>query len=96
MERRLNEVEWSHTTNSGTGGSNSSNGTGGGTTGTSTGCSVNTSVTSGGDSGGGGVRVCADLFPTNDIDEDEDDQLTLVEKDRIIRSLETEVEAQVE
>ena len=41
---------------------------------------------------------CSDLFPTNDIDAgdcDEEDDLTLVEKDRIIRSLETEVEAQV-
>ena len=41
---------------------------------------------------------CTDLFPANDIDAgdcDEEDQLTLVEKDRIIRSLETEVEAQV-
>ena len=38
----------------------------------------------------------ADLFPTNDIDAgDCDEELTLVEKDRIIRSLETEVEAQV-
>ena len=39
-----------------------------------------------------------DLFPTNDIDapgDCEEEQLTLVEKDRIIRSLETEVEAQV-
>ena len=81
MERRLNEVEWSHTsttTNSGLVGR--SNGLRAGQAGPGSTTSVNsTSVTNAGSlvgnlgnvgsvSTGGLPAVCSDLFPTNDID----------------------------
>ena len=81
MERRLNEVEWSHTsttTNSGLVGR--SNGLRAGPSGPGSTTSVNsTSVTNAGGlvgslgnvgsvSTGGLPAVCSDLFPTNDID----------------------------
>ena len=90
MERRLNEVEWSHTsttTNSGLVGR--SNGLRAGQAGPGSTTSVNsTSVTNAGSlvgnlgnvgsvSTGGLPAVCSDLFPTNDIDGKQHSDLSL-------------------
>ena len=97
MERRLNEVEWSRTTTNSGSLSTSQNGPSSGNVSLTNAADHNSDLGNGTSSG----PACSDLFPTNVIDtedgleDDCDDPLTLIEKDRIIRSLETEVEAQV-